>query len=46
LKDNYDYIIKTCCKTKKKTLLMASTIKIAFNIDGQTIHSTLNTPIQ
>jgi len=30
----------------KKTLLMASTIKIAFNIDGQTMHSTLNTPIQ
>jgi hypothetical protein len=25
---------------------MASTSKVTFNIDGQTIHSTLNIPIQ
>ncbi len=32
--------------TKTKALLMASMGKIAFNIDGLTIHSTLNIPIQ
>jgi hypothetical protein len=32
--------------TKTKSLLMASTCKIAFNIDDLTIHSTLNIPIQ
>jgi hypothetical protein len=32
--------------TKTKALLMASTGKVAFNIDGLTIHSTLNIPIQ
>ncbi len=31
--------------TKTKVLLMASICKIAFNIDGLTIHSTLNIPI-
>jgi dephospho-CoA kinase len=29
----------------KKTLLMASTCKVSFNIDGQIINSTLNVPI-
>jgi hypothetical protein len=32
--------------TKTKALLMASIGKVAFNIDGLTIHSTLNIPIQ
>jgi hypothetical protein len=32
--------------TQIKELFMASTCKIAFNIDGQTIHSKLNIPIQ
>jgi hypothetical protein len=32
--------------TKIKALLMASIGKIAFNIDGLTIHSTLNTHVQ
>ncbi len=32
--------------TKTKALFMAFTSKIAFNIDGLTIHSTLNIPIQ
>ncbi len=32
--------------TKTKALLMASIGKIAFNIDGLTIHLTLNIPIQ
>jgi hypothetical protein len=32
--------------TKTKALLMASIGKIAFNIDGLTIHSTLNIPTQ
>jgi hypothetical protein len=32
--------------TKTKALLMASIGKIAFNIDGLTIHSTLKIPIQ
>jgi len=32
--------------TQIKELFMASTCKVAFNIDGQTIHSKLNIPIQ
>jgi hypothetical protein len=32
--------------TKTKALLMASTSKITFNIDGLTIHSTLNIHVQ
>ncbi len=32
--------------TKTKALLMASISKIAFNIDGLTIHSTLNILVQ
>jgi hypothetical protein len=32
--------------TKTKALLMASISKVAFNIDGLIIHSTLNIPIQ
>ncbi len=32
--------------TKIKTLFMACTGKVAFNIDGQTIHSTLNIHVQ
>jgi hypothetical protein len=32
--------------TKTKTLLMASISKVVFNINGLTIHSTLNIPIQ
>jgi len=32
--------------TKTNVLLMASTCKIAFNIDGLTIHSTLNILVQ
>jgi hypothetical protein len=32
--------------TKIKALLMASIGKIAYNIDGQTIHSTLNIHVQ
>jgi predicted transcriptional regulator len=31
--------------TKTKALFMASICKVAFNIDGLTIHSTLNIPI-
>jgi len=31
--------------TKTKALLMASICEVAFNIDGLTIHSTLNIPI-
>ncbi len=31
--------------TKTKALLMASISKVVFNIDGLTIHSTLNIPI-
>jgi hypothetical protein len=31
--------------TKTKALLMTSIRKIAFSIDGSTIHSTLNIPI-
>jgi len=32
--------------TKIKALLMASIGKVAFNIDGLTVYSTLNIPIQ
>jgi hypothetical protein len=32
--------------TQIKELFMASTCKVTFNIDGQTIHSKLNIPIQ
>jgi hypothetical protein len=32
--------------TKPKALLMASTCKVAFNIDGLIIYSTLNIPVQ
>jgi hypothetical protein len=32
--------------TKRKALLMASIGKVAFNIHGQTIHSTLNIRVQ
>jgi hypothetical protein len=44
----YDYTIKTCFfdLTKTKALLMASTSKVAFNIDGLTIHSTLKIHVQ
>jgi hypothetical protein len=40
----FEYLLSNL--TKIRALLMASIGKVAFNIDGQTIHSTLNIHVQ